>query len=253
MDWDVARYQQFRDERLAPAIDLIALIDQRDHARVVDLGCGAGEITAILANRLPGSTVLGIDSSPAMIAAAEAHAADRITFRLGDLQSLDGAFDVIFSNATLQWIPDHHALLRTLWSHLAPGGQLTVQVPANHRHPSQTLMAEIAHEPPFATALAGYVKRTNVLELDQYAELLHGLGGVNLEVIERVYPHELTSAAAMVAFVESTVMRPYLERLPAELHQPFKDHLIARLTERFPGTPAFFGFRRILFAATNPG
>lgn len=252
-DWNPGLYQQFQAERAAPFYDLMGLLrEPTPNMRIVDLGCGTGELTALLPEAFAGSVVVGIDSSPAMLAQAAPHASDRLFFEQGDLSELEGEWDLIFSNAALHWIPDHSSLLQHLYDLLRPGGQLAAQVPTNHGHPSQTLMADLAREEPYRSALDGWEKTWSVLDLHRYGELLYALGGVNIVVLEKLYPQVVDNAEAMVRFTESTAMRPYLDRLPDKLHAPFRQTLIDQLTVVFPGSPVFFGFKRFFFTVRKP-
>ena len=126
-----------------------------------------------------------------------------------------------------------------------------MQVPSNHRHPSHTMIIETAREEPFATALAGWVRHSPVLEIDRYAELLHSSGGTEITVFEKVYPHILADADAIVEWTSGTTLVPYLERLPLELHDGFLDSYRLKLRNLWPQGPVFYTFRRILFAATR--
>ena len=135
--WDPARYERFAAERAAPFHDLLSLVRPVPGGRVVDLGCGGGELTAQLHRRLEAAETLGLDSSPAMLERAAGLAGDGLRFEQGDIADFtDAGWDVIFSNAALHWLPDHEGLLRRLVAGLNPGGQLAVQMPANHDHPS---------------------------------------------------------------------------------------------------------------------
>jgi trans-aconitate 2-methyltransferase len=251
MSWDPDRYHRFRAERRAPFLDLLPLIAVREGLRVVDLGCGTGELTAELVERLPGSDVLGIDTSAQMLEQAAPRARDRLRFARGAIEELAGEWDLIFSNAALHWVEDHARLLPRLCELLCPGGQLVVQLPANHDHAAHRLVVEVAGEEPFRGALGGWVRRTPVLPLADYAELLFAAGGRQLTAIEKVYPHLLDNADAIADWARGTTLLPYLERLPDELHEPYFERYRARLRARYPGRPVFYGFRRILLAATR--
>ncbi|MFC6617333.1 methyltransferase domain-containing protein [Deinococcus radiophilus] len=146
MAWNPDQYHKFRAAREQPALDLQAMIPDLPYRRVADLGCGTGEQTLALAQRFPGAAVMGIDASAEMLAQAQAHTAAHLSFRQSDLRELDGTYDLLYSNAALQWLPDHPALLAGLWERLNPGGVLAVQVPANHDHVSHRLITETADE-----------------------------------------------------------------------------------------------------------
>lgn len=256
MPWDPEQYHRFQQERFAPFADLLMLIRRRSGMRVIDLGCGTGELTLRLADALPYSEVVGLDSSPEMLARAQAGtpAPGRIRFELGRLEEVDGEWDLVFSHAVLQWVEHHEALIPRLLGLLAPGGQLAVQVPSNHSHPAYQAIVEVAGEDPFREALGGWSRPTSpVLSIAEYAELLYRHAGPELAVFEKVYPHVLPDADAVAEWTRGTVMLPYLERLPEDLHPAFLERYRERLRDLWPGGPIFFGFRRTLFAATRGG
>jgi trans-aconitate 2-methyltransferase len=252
MPWSPDQYLRFQEQRFAPFADLLPLVTIRPGLRAIDLGCGTGELTRRLADSLPESDVLGIDSSAEMLARAQAQARPGLQFAAGDLRELVGGWDLIFSHAVIQWVPDHDALIPQLLNCLNPGGQLVIQLPSNHNHPNHLLMVATAQEEPFRSALDGWTRRVPVLSVDQYAELLFANGGRSLTVFEKVYPHVLPDADAMAEWTRGTGMIPYLERLPEALHEPFVQRYREQLYARYPHTPVFYGFRRILFAATRP-
>jgi trans-aconitate 2-methyltransferase len=253
MPWNPDRYHQFRSERAAPFEDLLGLIERRDGLSVVDLGCGPGELTQRLADELPASEVVGIDSSEEMLERAVRDTRPGLRFELGDIATVSGQWDLVFSHAAIQWLDHHETLVPRLMTLVRPGGQLTVQVPSNQRHPALVYIRDVAGEEPFSTALGGYNRDFPVLSVDRYADLLYESGGTQLTVFEKVYPHVLQDADALADWSLGTALVPYLERLPADLHDPFLNRYRAKLQARWPGSPVFYGFRRILFAATVPG
>ncbi len=252
MTWNPELYHRFERERALPFEDLVRLVDVRYGLTVVDLGCGTGELTLRLAETLPGSDVLGVDSSPQMLAQAAALARPGLRFELGRIESVTGPWDLVFSHAAVQWVDDHPTLIPRLLGLVRPGGQLVVQMPSNHDGFAHRAISETASESPFREALGGWTRRSPVLPIDQYAELLYAGGGRELTVFEKVYPHILADAAAVREWTRGTALLPYLERLPEPLHAPFLARYTARLQTRWPVGPVFYGFRRILFAARMP-
>ena len=252
MPWNPERYHQFQQERSQPFVDLLQLVQRREGLRVIDLGCGTGELTRRLADALPGSDVLGLDSSPEMLAKAAQQARPGLRFERGTIETVEGAWDLIFSNAALHWVEHHAALIPRLFSLLHPGGQVVVQVPSNFSHPSHTLIVETIREEPFAKAMGGWVRSAPVLSIEEYAQLLYGQGAVDITVFEKVYPHVLQDADAMADWTSGTALVPYFERLPQALHEPFMVRYRERLRQRFPTSPVFYAFRRTLFATIRP-
>lgn len=248
--WSPAQYEKFRHERMQPFFDLVGLIVPVGIGSAVDLGCGTGELTAMLAERLPEAWIEGIDSSAAMLEQVAARSGDRIGFRQADVGALAdfGGYDLVFSNAALQWIPDNEGLLHRLLGTLRPGAQVAVQVPTNDGHPSHRLAAEIAAEEPFRTLLGGFVRRSHVLPLERYSELLWQHGLREQTCIEKIYPHELPNTLAVAEWVKGTLLTAYLGRLDAAAQDAFltryRERLVVILGDH---APYFYPFRRLLF------
>jgi trans-aconitate 2-methyltransferase len=198
--------------------------------RAVDIGCGTGSLTAQMHHLLGLKETLGFDSSPAMLEDAKQHAAPGLRFERQTIEAFDPKtpYDLVLSNAALQWVDDHEALLARLKNAVAPGGWLAVQVPANHGHPSHVLAAEVAGEVPFAEALHGYRRQSPVLGPDRYAEILARLGFEEPKVWTRAYLHRLESRDAVVEWVKGTLLTDYQKRMPPALWPKF----LQRYTER---------------------
>lgn len=252
-DWDPTQYRRFEAERSAPLWDLVRLIESGPIDRMVDLGCGDGELSVAAADHLGARQLLGLDSSPAMLEQALTRITAGRDFALGDLASWtsDGDIDLVIANASLQWVPDHPAVLRRWREALAPGGQLAVQVPANGDHPSHLVAGEVARTEPFLTALHGDPPSdptaTNVLAPEAYSTLLDELGFVRQHVRLQVYPHVLASSHDVVEWVRGTTLLRFFTRLPADLHEPFVEAYRTALIERLgESAPYFYPFKRIL-------
>jgi trans-aconitate 2-methyltransferase len=247
--WDPGQYERFADERAAPFHDLLALVRPVPGGRVVDLGCGGGELTALLHRRLEAGETLGLDSSPAMLERAAGLAGGGLRFERGDIAGFtEGGWDVVFSNAALHWLPDQEGLLRRLVAGLRPGGQLAVQMPANHDHPSHVVAAEVAGAEPFRTALAGYRRESPVQAPAWYADLLDRLGLAPQHVRLQVYLHHLAARDEVVEWVRGTLLTDYQARLPEDLFEQFLATYRARLLPRLEDSrPYRYPFKRLLF------
>lgn len=250
--WDPDQYERFKAERERPFRDLLALVQPSPGGRVVDLGCGTGELTREVHVRLRASETLGIDSSPTMLERATAFAGDGLRFERGDIATWEPApFDVVFSNAALHWVPDHRRLLARLTEAIPSGGQVAVQVPANTDHPSHTVGMALAGEAPFADALADDPppdSGTRVLAPEVYAKLLDDLGFDQQLVRLQVYPHHLASSAEVVEWVKGTALTFFRARLSDELYDLFLERYRQRLLDVIgEHEPYLYTFKRILF------
>jgi trans-aconitate 2-methyltransferase len=255
--WDPKQYELFRNERSLPFFDLLAETANRfakkSPARVVDLGCGTGELTKILHERFVGASTLGTDSSAEMLAKSP-QGVSGLTFEQADIHafSAENAYDLIFSNAALQWVNDHEALFAKLARALTPGGQLAVQMPANHDHISHVVAAEVAQRPHFAKALNGYVRHAPVLLPEEYAALIEKLGLVDQRVHLHVYAHRLESRGGMVDWAKGTMLTDYAKRLTPATYDEFLAEYTKELFARVPDQrPFFYPFKRILIWATK--
>ncbi len=253
MPWNPDQYDKFKRERSAPVDDLFALMNIRSGLSVIDLGCGTGEYTRRLFDTLPGSTVLGIDNSAEMLAKSAAFCCAGCSTQLRDLQTIDCEYDIIFSNAALQWCPEHPELFARIWKALKPGGQLLVQMPKNQDHYSHRLAAALSHEmfPTRFPDVAGERKGW-LLEVEDYAQLLFTLGAVDITAILKVYPHVLENADAVVEWVKGTLLVPILSALTDSERENFLERYVHSLREAMPGSPVFYGFKRILLSAGKP-
>jgi len=246
--WNPERYARFAAERRLPFDDLAALLSPLPGGRVVDLGCGPGDLTRQLHQRVGARETLGLDSSAAMLEKAAVHAGAGLRFALGDAGAFhEGPWDLVFSNAALHWVDDHAALLPRLAALVAPGGQLAVQVPCNDHHPSHAVACAVAAEPPFAAALGGWARVSPVLAPERYAELLFQLGFADRRVRLEVYGHQLASRDEVVEWVRGTTLTDYERRLPEALWPAFLARYRARLAEALPDDrPFLYTYRRLL-------
>jgi trans-aconitate 2-methyltransferase len=251
--WNPELYERFHDERSRPFFDLLALVRPRPGARIVDLGCGTGELTEQLHRSLGARETLGIDASDAMLAKSRDRSAEGLRFEKGDIADFapEPSFDLVFSNAALHWLPDHAGLFARLTGALRDGGQLAVQVPANHDHPSHGVAAEVAAETPFREALGSRpAGQPGVLAPEAYATLLDRLGYAEQHVRLQVYAHRIPARDAVVEWTKATLLTAYEQRLPTELFFQFLARYRERLLPRLEDTrPYLFLFKRILMWA----
>lgn len=251
MPWNPDQYHKFQSERAAPFYDLLALVDARPNLKAMDLGCGTGELTRQLADQLPDSDVTGLDSSPQMLDKAASFARGGLVFQAGDLSALAGDWDLIFSNAALQWSGNHAELVPQLFARLNPGGQIAVQMPSNHNHVSHQIYRETAEEEKFKSILQGFQRIAPMLTIDEYAQILFDCGAENIVVFEKIYAHVMEDADAVVEWISGTALVPYFERL-GEHKAEFVDSIREKMRAAIPGSPVFYPFRRILFSARKP-
>ena len=249
--WDPERYLTYADERGRPFVELVARIGAATPRTVVDLGCGPGNLTRLLAERWPDATVTGLDSSSGMIEAARRDVPG-IAFEVGDLRdwaASAGAVDVLVSNATLQWVPGHLDLLPALVERVTPGGWLAFQVPGNFGEPSHTIRTELATEAPYAEHTAGVAVPASH-DPAVYLEALTGLG-CEVDAWETTYLHVLTGEDPVFTWVSATGARPTLQALPDDLRPAFEAEYKRRLAVAYParGGRVVLPFRRIFVVA----
>lgn len=233
MSWNPSVYLTYADERTRPAADLLARVPSENPARVADLGCGPGNSTDLLVKRWPQGHVEGIDSSPQMIEAAKKSGV-AASFTLADLASWqpDAPCDVIFSNATYQWLPDHRALLPRLMGFVTKGGVFAFQVPNNQYSPSHTLMRDVAAQGPWAEKLAN-VRGIFVEKVQTYFDIL-APHAASLDIWTSEYLHVLEGEDAVFTWVSGTGLRPFLDALNADERAVFTREYKARLNVACP-------------------
>lgn len=251
MPWNPEQYHKFQSERSAPFFDLLKIVKIRPNLKVIDLGCGTGELTRRLADLLPSCEGVGLDQSEEMLTKAAAYASGNLRFERGDQAKLKGTWDLIFSNAALQWSENHHKLIPSLFDKLNEEGQLAVQVPSNHNHISHRIILETAREEPFCSALKGFARISPVLPIDEYAGILFNCGAEDITVFEKVYPHVLENSDAVVEWIKGTALVPYLERLDSE-KDAFLETIRKKLSGMLPGSPILYPFRRTFIFAVKP-
>lgn len=257
-DWNPALYTRFEDERTRPARDLLArcrLGQSPDGAglRIADLGCGPGNSTALLAERFGQAEITGFDTSEAMLAEARRRLPD-CRFERGDIGAFapERPFDLLFANASLQWVLGHDRLVPALFAHVAPGGLLAVQIPDNLAEPSQTAMRAIAGEPAFKPFLDGFEEaREAIAPRATYYDWLIP-EAAEVDVWTTIYEHPMESAEAITEWFSSTGLKPFIDPLPEPERRMFLDRYtqeMARLYGERADGRRLLSFPRLFFVA----
>lgn len=232
-DWSPARYLKFEDERTRPAGDLLAQVRSGNVRRIVDMGCGPGNSTELLAARYPDAQIVGLDNSPAMLEEARRRLPDvRFESADADVWVPDGAVDLVFANAIYQWVPRHLEQLPRILAALPRGATLAVQMPDNLSEPTHRLMSEVVSAGPWSGRLAG-AARDPLPAARVYYEALQPFAG-RLDIWRTAYLHVLRSADAIVEFVRSTGLRPFLDPLSGSERTEFLALYSARIAAAYP-------------------
>jgi trans-aconitate 2-methyltransferase len=268
--WDPDQYHRFAGQRARPFFELLARVGATDPGLVADLGCGPGELTAALAGRWPAAEVVGVDSSPEMIRAAAAlpaaalpaaggaaghpASAGRLSVVLADLREWQPAraVDVIVSNAALQWVPDHLAVLARWPGMLAAGGWLAFQVPGNFDQPSHQIITELASSQRWRPLLRDIRLNRQAAQPAEYLDLL-ATAGCDVDAWETTYLHVLPGADPVLDWYKGTGLRPVLAALGPEQAAEFMAQYGARAREAYPAAPygTVLPFRRVFVVASR--
>ncbi|MNZ84992.1 Trans-aconitate 2-methyltransferase [compost metagenome] len=246
-DWNPSLYLQYGAERTRPAAELLARIALDDVSDVLDLGCGPGNSTALLHQRWPLARIMGVDNSPAMLEQARV-AVPECRFIEADVRQFkpEHAVDLIYANASLQWIPDHYALLPHLISLLKLNGVLAVQMPDNTDEPSHVLMREVAYE-------QGYPNRARepLPGIHAYYDILTE-AGCDVDIWRTTYYHKMSSHQAIIDWVSATGLRPWMQELSENEQLTFLERYHELLVQQYPiqeNGQILLAFPRLFFVA----
>lgn len=252
MAWNPDQYNRFKTERFAPFDDLVQLIEPRDGLKVIDLGCGTGELTSKLADFLPNANLLGIDSSAEMLAKAELFASQRLKFEQRSIEAqlaTGEKWDLIFSNAAIQWVDDHENLFVKIIAMLQPKGQLIVQMPSQTENLLNRMLNTLVAEEPYVSALNHWNRPSPVLSTEAYAQLLFEQGGREINIFEKIYPVIVTDPDELYNWIAGTALIPYIEKLEEKSKAAFVNEFKERIRKHFVKRPILYPFKRILMAA----
>lgn len=250
-DWNSALYLKFKAQRTQPAVDLAVRLLGRKINSIIDIGCGPGNSTAVLKKLFPDAKLTGIDSSPDMIEKARREYPG-LQFRLCSAAALTGKFDLLFSNACLQWIPDHKKLIPELMGKLNPGGVLAVQIPMNGDEPLYKIIKETAVEPDWGL-MDVTLPFNEALSPCEYFDILSGCAS-DFNIWETKYYHTLADHKALTDWVKSTRLKPYLDFLGKNRGAEFENRIREKSIKAYPVRNSggiIFGFRRFFFTAVK--
>lgn len=233
LTWSADQYTRFEVQRTRPARDLLAAVPLDRVAKAVDLGCGPGNSSEIIAARYPDASLSGIDSSPDMVARARARLPG-VIFAEADIcaWSPEPDTDLVFSNAVFHWLPDHVDQMHRILNGLRPGGVLAIQIPDNLGEPSHLAMSETANEPRFAAANAGSGTRETILSPRDYVTALTDIAHV--DVWRTAYHHRLENLDGVVEWLKGSGLCPYLDRLALDEGDAFLAAYRDRIAPHYP-------------------
>jgi trans-aconitate 2-methyltransferase len=254
MSWDPSQYLRFADQRRRPGVELLARITTGAPDRVYDLGCGAGNLTRLLAERWPAAHIVGIDSSAEMLDKARA-TAPAIEWREANLATWrpNRPADVLYSNAALHWIDGHRNLFPALVESLAPGGTLAVQMPRNHGAASHTEMVEAARSGPWRATLEPLLREAPTLPPQDYFDIIAG-AGIRPDIWEVEYLQQLEGENAVVEWTKGTALKPLLDALDEPWRSQFLADYTRRMADAYPRRAdgiTLFPFRRLFMIAVK--
>lgn len=253
-DWNARQYLKFQKDRTQPAIDLAARLDMEVPAKALDLGCGPGNSTVVVKNRFPQAQVIGADYSDNMVETARKDHPDLEFVKCDittDLDALPHDFDIVFSNACLQWVPDHPTLLPRLMELLKPGGMLAVQIPMNHQEPIHRIIESTVARDPW-TKLIPYMRLFYTLTQEEYFDILSEVSA-DFTLWQTTYLHRMPSHQAIMEWYSSTGLRPYLDAAVSEkAREDFYQEVFRQVREEYPlqkNGEIIFRFPRFFFIA----
>jgi trans-aconitate 2-methyltransferase len=254
-DWNPALYSRFEDERTRPARELLARVALEAPRLAYDLGCGPGNSTELLTDRWPGAQVIGTDNSEAMLASARKRLPG-VAFEFSDIATWrpGRAPDLIYANASLQWVLAHENVFPRLFDALAPGGVLAVQMPDNLDEPSHRLMREVASQPRYAEVIGdASAVRSRILPASGYYDLLAPKAS-NVDVWRTEYQHRMESPASIVEWLRATGLKSFVDPLPAQLRTSFLADYEQRIAQAYPARAdgnRLLAFPRLFIVATR--
>ncbi|MCV9926120.1 methyltransferase domain-containing protein [Flavobacterium sp. LS1R49] len=250
MAWNPEKYNEFKALRYKPFFDLAAHILDKPNMKVIDLGCGTGELTNMLSKKLTNPSVKGIDSSKEMLEKAIEFTSIQFDQKTIEEQINTGEkWDLVFANASIQWVDNHEELFPKIISLLNPDGQLAIQMPCQNENLLNQIVLELVQEEPYKSALNNWKRLSPVLTMDDYAQILFENSGTDIVIYQKVYPMIANSHDELYEFILGSTLVPYFERLKGEIKEQFIQEFKNRIAKKFPKTPSLYAFKRILLYA----
>lgn len=249
MPWNPQNYNQFKELRYQPFFDLIDLLSDTSPLKILDLGCGTGELTQILANKFQKAEVLGIDSSEEMLAGSKEFTRKNCRFEVKSIEDVlaeDQTYDIIVSNAALQWVDEHEELIPAIIRKLNPKGQLAIQMPCQVDNRLNQLLLELTKEEPFVSALNQWRRESPVLSIDRYSQLFFSKNCEDFNIYQKVYPIIAQNHDTLYDFIGGSSLIPYMDRLDEILKPVFKTAYQRKIADDFTELPAIYAFKRLL-------
>ncbi len=247
MPWNPETYNKFKEERYQPFYDLISHIHHKPGMKIIDLGCGTGELTKILADTFTESTVLGIDTSAEMLSKAPRQ--KNLTFLQSSIEKeveKKDEWDLILANASLQWVENHYQLFPRIFAKLSDNGQVAIQMPSQKENKLNQILQELAQEVPFYSFLQQSIRDSPLLSLDEYTSLFFSHGASKVVIYQKVYPLIVQSTDSLYDFISGTALIPIMEKLPEDLKMKFQQEFKNRIAKSFTSSPLVYAFKRII-------
>ncbi len=255
IEWNAEQYSKFKKERTLPAIDLANSINSENVRTALDVGCGIGNSTAVLKRRFPNAEIIGADNSDDMLNAARKNYPELEFIKLDaekDIVNISDKYDVIFSNACIQWIPDHRLLIKRMMELLKEGGTLAIQIPQQAKHPMHRIVKSVAESEKWKQKLP--VSRTfHTLTEEEYFDILSELSD-NFRMWETAYFHTMPSHQSIVEWYKGTGLRPYLEQLGDSDRDEFEKDILTQTQRYYPvqqNGGILFRFPRLFMTAVK--
>lgn len=249
MPWNPKTYNQFKNIRYQPFFDLTEFISPQNIKTAIDIGCGTGEQTHILSQKFDNANFIGIDSSGEMLAKSIQFKTEKLDFKLASVEEFiqyNQKFDLIFSNAALQWSDNHEELFPKLISHLTENGQFAVQMPMQAHNVLNIILLELVQEKPYSEFLNGWKREPTMVSIDEYAQIMFDGGLQDIQIIQKVYPIIADDAKKLFDFISGSALIPYMERLSEKQSEIFIGEFKKRIEKTFSKFPAIYSFKRLL-------